>query len=95
MLLADNNGRKNDPWVVVKMRPSKTEETRDKTTRLRQGFRRCCRPADIVWNKPLKDGMRAAWAAYLEEECAKVMARSDGKDMALKAPDRKLVLRWL
>ncbi|OWZ02549.1 hypothetical protein PHMEG_00025871 [Phytophthora megakarya] len=31
--------------------------------------------------------MRAAWAAYLEEECAKVMARSDGKDMALKAPD--------
>lgn len=39
--------------------------------------------------------MRAAWAVNLKAQCAKVLVRSDGKEMALKAPGRQRVLRWL
>ncbi|GMF37604.1 unnamed protein product [Phytophthora lilii] len=40
MLMADNTGRKYDPWVVLKMRPSKDADTRDENTLLRRGFSR-------------------------------------------------------
>ncbi|KAG6946404.1 hypothetical protein JG687_00016727 [Phytophthora cactorum] len=40
MLMADSTGQNYDPWVVLKMRPSKDPDTREEYTRLRRGFSR-------------------------------------------------------
>ncbi|RAW29246.1 hypothetical protein PC110_g14392 [Phytophthora cactorum] len=44
MLMADSTGKKYDPWVIMKMRPSNDAVTREENTQLRQGFSRRLRP---------------------------------------------------
>ncbi|KAE9005804.1 hypothetical protein PR003_g18258 [Phytophthora rubi] len=63
--------------------------------RVPPGYTHCCQPADISWNKPLKDRMRLFWTAYLKAECSKVLACSGEKEPKLTPPDRKRVLCWL
>ncbi|GMF65866.1 unnamed protein product [Phytophthora lilii] len=175
MLMADNTGRKYDPWVVLKMRPSKDADTRDENTLLRRGFSRrlwpsirtieeenavpiftngkgwwnsdlsllflqhhfddrdeqdapvmllwddfsahwtvevvqyaakkkvvlqrvppgythCCQPADISWNKPLKDRLRGDWLLFLKRQCARLTACVEDK---MRAPDRSQVVAWV
>lgn len=175
MLMADSTGRKYEPWVILKMRPSTIAETREENTRLRHGFSRklwpsiqklqdehampiftnskgwwnselslrfleyyfgerdnrdapvmllwddfsahwtaevvqyaasknvvlqrvppgythCCQPADISWNKPLKDRLRASWLQHLKSETARLLASEENK---VRAPDRAQVVGWL
>ncbi|RLN20132.1 hypothetical protein BBJ28_00011496 [Nothophytophthora sp. Chile5] len=95
ILLADSTCLKYDPRVVSKMRPSSYEKTRVDSARLYNGFNRrlrpsieagfthCCQPADMSWNKPLKDRMRAAWTDYLQAECSKIMTPQEGEEPKL------------
>ncbi|KAG3111334.1 hypothetical protein PI124_g8306 [Phytophthora idaei] len=175
MLMADSPGRKYDPRVVLKMRPSTNAETHEENTRLRHGFSRrlwpsiqtlseqhampiyinakgwwnsdlslrflkhhfgerderdapvmliwddfsahwtaeviqyaaqknvilqcvppgythCCQPADISWNKPLKDHLRTGWLQHLKLECSRPLTSNEGK---IRAPDRAQVVMWL
>ncbi|KAJ0391863.1 hypothetical protein P43SY_010683 [Pythium insidiosum] len=50
-------------------------------------FTFCCQPADVAWNKPLKDRLRARWIDHL-----RVCMREKGK---MVAPRRDQVLDWL
>ncbi|GMF15530.1 unnamed protein product [Phytophthora fragariaefolia] len=40
------------------------------------GYTHCCQPADIVWNKPLKEATSGFWSDYLTDESAKMLART-------------------
>ncbi|KAG3130505.1 hypothetical protein PI124_g20874 [Phytophthora idaei] len=178
MLMADSTGKKYDPWVIMKMRPSNDAVTREENTQLRQGFSRrlrptiekleretsmaifanakgwwnsklslqflqlhfdtrddhddpvmliwddfsahwttqvvqyaaqknvilqrvppgythCCQPADISWNKPLKDRLRASWMEHLRLECAIMIRCTENDCTKVRSPDRKDVVHWL
>eukprot|EP00644_Phytophthora_capsici_P007762 jgi/Phyca11/126084/e_gw1.61.238.1 len=63
--------------------------------RIPPGYTHCCQPADIAWNKPLKDRIRASWTTYLKAQCSKALVSSGESSPKLIPPDRKRVLQWL
>ncbi|KAG2981525.1 hypothetical protein JG687_00019589 [Phytophthora cactorum] len=60
--------------------------------RVPPGYTHCCQPADISWNKPLKDRLRAGWLQHLKLECSRLLTSNEGK---MRAPDRAQVVKWL
>ncbi|KAJ0395195.1 hypothetical protein P43SY_008176 [Pythium insidiosum] len=50
-------------------------------------FTFCCQPADVAWNKPFKDRLRARWFQHLRNDMA-TMQR-------VTAPKKHDVLQWL
>ena len=58
----------------------------------------CCQPADIAWNKPLKDYMRKAWRAHLHKQVKILQEKRTTKPnekFKLEPPSRRIVLHWL
>lgn len=52
----------------------------------------CCQPADIAWNKPLKDHLRVAWRLHLSLQVEKLRTNEGFK---FAPPTRKMLLEWL
>lgn len=53
-------------------------------------FTYVCQPADISWNKPLKDKLRHSWLTYVREQVREVQGRQN-----IKPPSRRDVINWL
>jgi hypothetical protein len=51
-----------------------------------------CQPADISWNKPLKDRLRAAWVDLLQEQ---LWERTTGVPFKVVAPTRAKLTKWI
>jgi hypothetical protein len=51
-----------------------------------------CQPADISWNKPLKDRLRQAWLESLKNQ---LTSRQVGTRFKLKAPNRAQMTKWI
>jgi hypothetical protein len=51
-----------------------------------------CQPADISWNKPLKDRLRAAWVDLLQEQ---LRDRTTGVPFKVVAPTRAKLTKWI
>ncbi|KAE9285559.1 hypothetical protein PF008_g26890 [Phytophthora fragariae] len=69
MLMADSTGRKYDPWVVLKMRPSIVAVTREENTRLRRGFSRWMWPTiqklEEKYSMPIYTNAKGWWNSDL------------------------------
>ncbi|KAL3658728.1 hypothetical protein V7S43_019097 [Phytophthora oleae] len=59
--------------------------------RVPAGYTSVCQPADISWNKPLKDFMRKNWVNYLLQELRNSVATIPFK---LKPPTRPQIIEW-
>lgn len=55
-----------------------------------------CQPADVSWNKPLKDYMRVQWTQYLMDQlCSQVTDDNDGEtSLRVASPTRIVVFEW-
>ncbi|KAG3017928.1 hypothetical protein PC120_g10742 [Phytophthora cactorum] len=62
--------------------------------RVPPGYTHCCQPADISWNKPLKDRMRVSWMEHLRLECARMIRCTENDCTKVRSPDRKDVMHW-
>jgi hypothetical protein len=51
-----------------------------------------CQPADVAWNKPLKDRLRAAWVASLQQQ---LQDRDKRKAFRVKPPRRSELIQWI
>ncbi|KAG3247935.1 hypothetical protein PI124_g7378 [Phytophthora idaei] len=51
-----------------------------------------CQPADVAWNKPLKQKLRGYWVDLLQEQ---LKCRKPGTPFKLVPPDRALVAGWI
>jgi hypothetical protein len=60
--------------------------------RVPPGFTWACQPADLSWNKPLKDRLRGKWVASLYSQLA---ARADGVPFTFAGPKRDDVVGWV
>lgn len=52
----------------------------------------CCQPADVCWNKPLKDHLRRQWVDYLMNELKNYNGLTPFKFLP---PSRSVVIRWI
>ena len=60
--------------------------------RVPAGCTAVCQPADISWNRPLKQRLRLKWMAHIQEE---LRAHTPSEPFRMKAPTRDTVFRWL
>jgi len=52
----------------------------------------CCQPADVGWNKPLKDGLRSRWISYLMS----TLKRYDkSQPFHFTPPSRDIIVEWI
>lgn len=64
--------------------------------RVHPGYTYVCQPADVSWNKPLKDVMRAKWVAFLQEQVRSIGIRQLGNSsLKIAAPSRKDMVNWV
>ena len=58
-------------------------------------FTFCCQPADIAWNKPLKDHLRVSWKTFLHEQIRAMTNASDQQEkLKVEAPTRSRGYIW-
>lgn len=53
-----------------------------------------CQPADAVWIKLIKDGLRRHWLLHLQDQIAAHRAGATTATFEMEAPDRRMVARW-
>ncbi|KAG2877138.1 hypothetical protein PC116_g24234 [Phytophthora cactorum] len=51
-----------------------------------------CQPADVAWNKPLKEKLRGYWVDLLRDQRKR---REAGVQFKLVPPDRALIASWV
>ncbi|OQR82179.1 hypothetical protein ACHHYP_16359 [Achlya hypogyna] len=52
----------------------------------------CCQPADVGWNKPLKDGLRSRWISYL----MKTLKNYDkSQPFQFTPPSHNTIIEWI
>jgi len=60
--------------------------------RVPPGFTWACQPADLSWNKPLKDRLRGKWVASLYGQ---LVSRTEGVPFTCGGPKRDDVVGWV
>lgn len=64
--------------------------------RVHPGYTYVCQPADVSWNKPLKDVMQAKWVAFLQDQVRSIGIRQLGNSsLKIAAPSRKDMVNWV
>lgn len=51
-----------------------------------------CQPADVAWNKPLKEQLRKCWVSDLRNQLDQ---RQEGKPFKLAPPTRSVICEWV
>lgn len=97
-----DRGRKDDPvlllWDDFKGHWAQEiiEYAVDKTVLLQcvlPVYTHCCQPADISWDRPLKDRMRSSWTAHLRIQVSNALTCSE--TLQFRSPGRQTVVGWL
>lgn len=60
--------------------------------RIPAGYTYACQPADLTWNRPLKESLRKQWVDYL---LGQVRAAGAGVAFKMAPPQRKDVIHWV